>query len=215
ELVDGGAIADTLIRQEEECLILANRTAQSAAEQVLMEYGRRQGEVVVSIKEGVTVEVKRVAVILVGAVLDQRVHNAARVAAIFRVDGAGNQVEFLNRIRAGQQARRVQGDVIGVCSIDQTAALLRLAAVHGKGTEATAGSHNAGGKLFELGKVAPDQGQIHNLLRIDEGLLLVAGGLHLHRVRLYFHRLSEHAHFHADRQFIVLVHDQRDTGGLV
>src|SRR5262249_26161134 len=115
-----------LVRQEEEGLVLPYRSTDGATELVLMEdrlllANRKE---VPGVHEGVTIEIEDTAVELVGSALDQNVHDAARIATILGIDRRGNQVEFLDGVRAGKESGRIQRDVIGVQSVDHIGALV-------------------------------------------------------------------------------------------
>src|SRR5262249_23935616 len=147
-------VVGALVRQEEEGLVSSYRTTKGAAKLVLVEDGLllTYSEEVARIQEGVTVKIKDPAVKLVGSALDHGIHNAAGVAAIFRVDGRGDQVELLDGIGTGNEAGSVQCDIVGVCSVDEIVALVGLAAVHRKSAKAVIGSHDARSQLFQLGE---------------------------------------------------------------
>lgn len=72
-----------------------------------MELGGGLSQPIVRIQEGIAVELESVAVELVGATLDDGVDDRARVASIFWINGIGNDVEFLQRIQAGNNYGRV------------------------------------------------------------------------------------------------------------
>ena len=66
-----------------------------------MKHQRGRLEEVARVQKRIAVELKSVAVELIGAALDDRVEDSAGVAAIFGIDGAGDEVKFADRVGAG------------------------------------------------------------------------------------------------------------------
>src|SRR5262249_52755214 len=87
--IDGSGVVGALIRQEEERSVLTHRSAEGSAKLVLMEDRllRAHCKVVAGVQESVAIEIKNSAVKVIGSILDHCVYNAARIAAVFRVDG--------------------------------------------------------------------------------------------------------------------------------
>ena len=104
----------------------------------------------------------------VGAFLDGGGDDAAGVAVILRVQRTIDQVELVNGIQVRNERKRIQGDIVGVCAVDQKLGLLRLAAADGIGAEAVAGRLHAGLGQFQPREVAANQRQLHNLLGVDD-----------------------------------------------
>ncbi len=128
-----------------------------AAVLILMKDRRGGLEEVARVHERIAVKLKGVAVELIGAALNHRVEDSTRVPAIFGIDGAGDEIEFADGVRAGNDERLIQPEVHGVGAIDQERILLALAAVGGVVTaraEAIAAAHHARNKLLELSPVA-------------------------------------------------------------
>src|SRR5690349_7439423 len=88
------AIAISLIRQEEESLVLKDWSSESSAEKILVELRSGLLEKVVRIQEGVAIKLEGISVERVGAVLDHRIHDSAGVATVFRIDRVGDEVEL-------------------------------------------------------------------------------------------------------------------------
>src|ERR1700737_2474833 len=109
-----------------------------------MKYRRSLLEEIVCVQERVAIELERIAMELVRATLDNHVQDAAGVTTVLRVDGAGNQVEFGERIWVRQDQGRVRAQVHRIHAVDQERVLLGLAAVGCKRrTEAFALTHDA------------------------------------------------------------------------
>ena len=94
------AEARSLIRKEEEGVILNDRAAEGSAELILVEDCCLVREEVRRIHERVAIEVERTAVEVVRPRLDDCVHDRARVPSVLRINGVGHHIEFSNGIRA-------------------------------------------------------------------------------------------------------------------
>ena len=68
---------------------------------------------------------------LIGAGFDNRIQDAARVAAVFGINRAVDEVELIDGIRAGRQPHRVQAIVHRIGAIQEERILLALAPVDG------------------------------------------------------------------------------------
>lgn len=71
------------------------------------------------VQERVAVELERVAMEVVRALLDGRGNNAARVTVILGIQRSVDQVELVDCVQARRQRDGVQRNVIGVGAVDQ------------------------------------------------------------------------------------------------
>ena len=77
---------------------------------------------------------------LIGSRFDDGVENTARIAVIFRIDCAGDEIKFLNCIGAGNDRGKIAFEIDTVGAVYQKRVLLRLAAVAGIGVASANGS---------------------------------------------------------------------------
>ena len=120
----GRAVASTLIREEEERFVLLDGSAHGAAELVLMKLLRLGQEEVAGVQEGVAVKLKTITVERVRAGLGHRIHDSSAVPPVFGIDRVGDHVDFGDSVRAGDNQGIVQGEVVGIRSVDQEAVVL-------------------------------------------------------------------------------------------
>ena len=120
---------------EDEEFVLQDRGAHRATHEVLVEGADRDMfsadallEKVIRIQKGVAIGVESIAMDRVGSGLQGRAYNATGVAVVFRVQRTIDQVELGDRIQDGNYHLGVEGDVIGVGTVDQVRRLLLLSA---------------------------------------------------------------------------------------
>ena len=135
-------LARALIPEEEEELILQDRSANRAAEDVLVERRRGQGdrvllEEVAGIQEGIAVKLKHVAVEVVGALLDRGADDRSTVTVVLSIERAGEKVELLKSVDVGLKGDSVQGQVVCIRAIDDIGRLLGLRSVDREGGRET------------------------------------------------------------------------------
>ena len=93
-------------------MVFPDRTADRSAELVLVEGCWHVGKEVLGIQKRVSVEVEPAAVEIVRAGLDDRVQHRAGVPAVFRIDGVRHQIKFRYGVRAWNDERGVQWQVV-------------------------------------------------------------------------------------------------------
>jgi hypothetical protein len=94
------------------------------------------------VQECVAIELKNVAVKLIGAILDNSVDDGARVASILGIDGATYQIKLSDGIRAGDDKRSIQRGIVGVGPVDQKGILLRFRSVGGETAQVAGGAES-------------------------------------------------------------------------
>ena len=99
----------TLIREEEEELVLKDGSANRSAEDVLVECRCGLGllEEVARVQERVAVELEDIPVKVIGALLDRGADSRAAVSGVLRILRTGNEVELLKSINVW-----LEGDLV-------------------------------------------------------------------------------------------------------
>jgi hypothetical protein len=82
-------------------MVFSDRATQRAAELILVEHRPGLLIQVAAIQKRVPIELKGRSMEIIRAGFDDGVKNGSRVAAVFRIDRARNQVELRNGVRAG------------------------------------------------------------------------------------------------------------------
>ena len=116
--VDTLRLPGSLVIEEEEELVAANRAAEGAAELVLPEGAARRREIIARIEIGIAQELEGVAVKFIGSGFGDNADLAAAVLAILRVEVAGDDAELRDRVEIGNH---------GCAGVD---VLFDVAAVH-------------------------------------------------------------------------------------
>ena len=199
----GGSLlpAEPLVVREGEELVSGERSAQRAAELVLLEPGlglRRGGEEVLGLEGIVAVELPRRAVPRVGAGPRHHAHDRARVPSVLRVVGMGEDLELLDRVGGrAEDEPRVEGVVVGRSVEDEVVRLVPHAVdvestghvaeaagsgVAGGSSQPDGGRDHARDERSELGEAAAVQGQVDDLLLVDDDAEGGVAGLHERRI---------------------------------
>src|SRR5436305_7051450 len=86
-----------------------------------MKDGCALAEEVLGVQAGVAIELKHVAMELIGSGFRYRVQNGPAISSVFRVDGVGDQVYFSNCIGARNNLRAVERKIVRIRSIHEIA----------------------------------------------------------------------------------------------
>src|SRR5882757_10392053 len=108
-----------------------------------------QCKVISRIQESVSIEPKAIAVKGVSSGFERLIEDGSRVAAVFRIDGAGNDCELADRIRVHYQSFSLDGRVVHVCAVKQIAILFDLRTIRREATEAICSLNNTGCRLLQ------------------------------------------------------------------
>ena len=107
-----------LIRREEEKLVLLDRTANDPSELVLVQNLPRvvgnavdrlglTAEEIIGIESGISKELKRGAMELIGAGLGDHIHVGSRIPSVARIEHRSLNLEFLNRVGVYKAKARI------------------------------------------------------------------------------------------------------------
>src|SRR5690348_1469705 len=220
--------APPFIGREKESSILLYRAAKSRSELVLIElrfvtwdtlYG---GEAIcISVKLRVPEELIGIAVKTVRPGLCYNIDHRTRVAAIFGVEGIGQNAEFLNAVRRWLHGRQVHELIIGVATINTKIVRPPTTSVHRHGPSSvvtiddrvsgTDGGHYPGLQLQELVSIAGIERQLGHRPIVHNRPSLRAGGVHQRRLRGHLHHFLRPAHLHGHIHGDDLVDQQREV----
>ena len=115
----------------------------------------------------------------IGAALQGLIDNSAGVAAEFRVERAGDEIHFRQRIGVDRNAGLVEKDVVDVRAVQEEGVLSGLAAVGGKGAIAVLRLHHSRRGLLKLDRIAAKARQFFEFRGPHHILELHIGGFHL------------------------------------
>ena len=88
------AVSQPLIGHEEERAVLKDRSTQRASKDILVKDGPSCREVVAVVQKCVAIEFKAVSVELIRTAFQRFVNDGSRVAAEFRIERAGDDIDF-------------------------------------------------------------------------------------------------------------------------
>ena len=127
---DRRGLAEALIIAEDEQLVLDNGRADRAAELIAAELGNPRRERGPGVDVVIADELERAAVNFVAAGLQGSVDNSAAGAAELGRSDVGLYLEFLNRLRRGEEHDRVHHRLVVVQAVQGEVVGLRPRAVH-------------------------------------------------------------------------------------
>src|SRR5581483_7315403 len=103
---------------EPEQLVLEERTSYRVSKLISAQFSFGRVEEITGIEIVIAEKLKCVAMESVAAGFRDRVHYAAAVFAVFRVEAVGNEPEFLNGIKVGNKAGALVSTLAYITAVD-------------------------------------------------------------------------------------------------
>ena len=165
DLARGNAFTDAIafIGAEDEGFVFFDGAAESGAKLILLVIGNDGIEEAFGVEDFIAEEFVEVAVNLIGSGFGDDVDDRARVAAVFRVEGIGEDTKFVDGIGRRLDGRGVHKDVVSIAAIHHVIVGAASAAVHGNDARIVTTVEKIGAEL-----------RLHARLQLEE-LVGIAG----------------------------------------